>query len=226
MMPSSAAAQGAAARQGRPDQIGFVPDPMILRTGRVFLNGARGTHVLERSDFDVWEALQQNIGGLLDFFDMVVTREVIPLINYGDTFDRMKIIAPLLTGSCPMAFAPSKSTMRSTTPSEGSAVRSLQRSILLLLPGSAISPWSFVRGGLAPGRPVLITPDDSKYLSGDGLSRTAQLRREILELRQAISHREYGFGVVHVDPGYEGERWDRGRIDVDQAEAADHRSSK
>jgi hypothetical protein len=77
------------------EEIGFVPDPMILRTGEVFLNGASGTHALERRDFDVWDALQQNIGGLLDFFDMVVTREVIPLINYGDTFDRMKIMAPL-----------------------------------------------------------------------------------------------------------------------------------
>jgi len=82
-------------------QIGFVPDPMILRTGEVFLNGANGTRALERSDFDVWKALAENIGGLIDFFDMVITRDTIPLINYGDTFDRMKIVAPLdeiLTG--------------------------------------------------------------------------------------------------------------------------------
>ena len=76
-------------------QIGFVPDPMILRTGEVFLNGARGTHALQRADFNVWRALRENIGGLLDFFDMVATRDTIPLINYGDTFDRMKIVAPL-----------------------------------------------------------------------------------------------------------------------------------
>jgi hypothetical protein len=76
-------------------QVGFVPDPMILRTGEVFLNGASGINALERSDFDVWRALRGNLGGLLDFFDMVVTRDMIPLINYGDTFDRKKILAPL-----------------------------------------------------------------------------------------------------------------------------------
>jgi len=27
----------------------------------------------------VWKALQQNIGGLLDFFDILVTRDNIPL---------------------------------------------------------------------------------------------------------------------------------------------------
>src|SRR5712675_120634 len=74
---------------------GFVPDPMILRTGEVYLNGLSGISALERSDFDVWQALRENIGGLLDFFDMLVTRDTIPLINYGDTFDRMRIVAPL-----------------------------------------------------------------------------------------------------------------------------------
>lgn len=77
------------------EQFGFVPDPMILRTGEVFLNGASGSGALERSDFDVWRALLENLGGLLDFFDMVVTRDTIPLINYGDTFDRMRVVAPL-----------------------------------------------------------------------------------------------------------------------------------
>ena len=80
---------------GYAQQFGFVPDPMILRTGEIFLNGARGTGLLERHDLDVWKALQQNIGGLLDFFDILVTRDNIPLINYEDTFDRRKTLAPL-----------------------------------------------------------------------------------------------------------------------------------
>jgi hypothetical protein len=62
------------------DQFGFVPDPMILRTGEVFLNGASGIKALERSDFDVWRALKENLGGLMDYFDMLVTRDIIPLI--------------------------------------------------------------------------------------------------------------------------------------------------
>lgn len=77
------------------ERVGFVPDPMILRTGEIFLNGLSGSNALERKDFDVWNALRENIGGLLDFFDMLVTRDTIPLINYGDTFDRMRVHAPL-----------------------------------------------------------------------------------------------------------------------------------
>ncbi len=76
-------------------KFGFVPDPMILRTGEVFLNGASGSKALERADTRVWHALQENIGGLIEFFDMLVTRDAIPLINYDDTFDMMKVVAPL-----------------------------------------------------------------------------------------------------------------------------------
>lgn len=76
-------------------EFGFVPDPMILRTGEVFLNGARGAVPLERGDFVVWDSIKENLGGLLDFFDLLVTRDTIPLINYGDTFDRRTILAPL-----------------------------------------------------------------------------------------------------------------------------------
>jgi hypothetical protein len=76
-------------------EFGLVPDPMILRTGEVFLNGARGVVPLERGDFVIWDSIRENLGGLLDFFDMLVTRDRIPLINYNDTFDRRKIMAPL-----------------------------------------------------------------------------------------------------------------------------------
>jgi hypothetical protein len=77
------------------EEIGFVPDPMILRTGEIFLNGRSGITPMERSDFDVWRALQENIGGLLDFFDILVTREVIPLVSYYETFGRVTIATPL-----------------------------------------------------------------------------------------------------------------------------------
>jgi hypothetical protein len=68
-------------------KIGFVPDPMVLRAGEIFLNGRTKSGRLGQSDQDVWYALDENIGGLLDFFDIVVTRDTIPLIHYGDTFD-------------------------------------------------------------------------------------------------------------------------------------------
>jgi hypothetical protein len=74
---------------------GFVPDPMILRTGEVFINGLSGTKALGRSDLEVWAALADNIGGLFDFFDLVVTRDRIPLIDYRYTFDVDSVSQPL-----------------------------------------------------------------------------------------------------------------------------------
>jgi hypothetical protein len=74
---------------------GFVPDPMILRTGEVFVNGLSGAEALGRPDVDVWAALQDNIAGLSDFFDLVVTRERIPLIDYRYTFDVETVPRPL-----------------------------------------------------------------------------------------------------------------------------------
>jgi hypothetical protein len=38
----------------------------------------------------VWEAIEENVGGLLEFFDMLVIRDAIPLIDYRDTFDEME----------------------------------------------------------------------------------------------------------------------------------------
>jgi hypothetical protein len=74
---------------------GYVPDPMILRAGEVFVNGLSGTRALGRSDLDVWAAIQENIAGLSDFFDLVVTRDRIPLIDYRYTFDMNSVERPL-----------------------------------------------------------------------------------------------------------------------------------
>jgi hypothetical protein len=72
-------------------KIGFVPDPMILRAGEIFLNGSKGSVKLDADSFSVWNALHQNIASIVDFFDMVVTRSTIPLINYWDTYDRTSL---------------------------------------------------------------------------------------------------------------------------------------
>jgi len=53
------------------DTFGFVPDPMILRAGEIFLNGASGGAKLQRNLFSLWEALEQNILAVVEFFDMV-----------------------------------------------------------------------------------------------------------------------------------------------------------
>lgn len=66
----------------------FVPDPMILRAGEMCLNGLSGANKLGQDDSAVWWSLQQNLMGISDFFDILVTRERIPLINYRDTFNQ------------------------------------------------------------------------------------------------------------------------------------------
>jgi hypothetical protein len=68
------------------NEIGFVPDPMILRAGEVFLNGRTGMRGLGQDDDGLWRALNENIGGIVEFMDFVVTRDTIPLISYGETF--------------------------------------------------------------------------------------------------------------------------------------------
>jgi hypothetical protein len=82
------------------DRFGFVPDPMIIRAGEIFINGRAVSNQLGRSDWDVWHALEQNIAGIVDFFDMLVTRNQIPLINYQNTFD-------YLSGDMPITQFPS-----------------------------------------------------------------------------------------------------------------------
>jgi len=74
---------------------GFVPDPMILRAGEVFINGLSGVRALNKPDLEVWAAIQENIAGLSDFFDLVVTRDRIPLIDYHYTFDHDGLARPL-----------------------------------------------------------------------------------------------------------------------------------
>jgi hypothetical protein len=72
-------------------KFGFVPDPMILRAGEIFLNGVSGSTPLSADGFPVWKALEENISGIVEFFDMIATYDRIPLINYWYTYDRMSL---------------------------------------------------------------------------------------------------------------------------------------
>ncbi|HLZ85119.1 MAG TPA: hypothetical protein VKQ54_16255 [Caulobacteraceae bacterium] len=69
-------------------RFGFVPDPMILRAGEIFVNGSGGIGGLEGDSFAIWKALEQNIASIVEFFDMVATRDELPLIDYYMTFSR------------------------------------------------------------------------------------------------------------------------------------------
>ncbi len=79
------------------DSAGFVPDPMILRTGEVFANGVKAAAALGKSDFEVRAALRENIAGLIQFFDLMVIYDRVPLINYEYTFDGGSVQLPIAT---------------------------------------------------------------------------------------------------------------------------------
>ncbi|MEL7469765.1 MAG: hypothetical protein AAFN27_15020 [Pseudomonadota bacterium] len=77
------------------DTFGFVPDPMILRAAEMFLNGASAAKKIGSDDWEMRSALHENTGGICDFFDMIVTRDHIPFINYDDTFDMVHEVSSL-----------------------------------------------------------------------------------------------------------------------------------
>lgn len=72
--------------------VGFVPDPMVVRAADLFLMGRSMAHDMAdaRAD-DVWAALEKNFSSILAFFDALVTRERIPLIDYWHTFTQFAI---------------------------------------------------------------------------------------------------------------------------------------
>lgn len=68
----------------------FVPDPMVLRAADLFLMGGnrarQSVPVCDDGAARLWTALDKNVSGILTFFDLLVTRDRIPLINYWNTF--------------------------------------------------------------------------------------------------------------------------------------------
>jgi hypothetical protein len=63
-----------------------VPDPMVLRTGETFLLGRSGVQQMGLDPDEVWKSIDQNLGSLFAFFDLLITRARIPLIEYWHTF--------------------------------------------------------------------------------------------------------------------------------------------
>ncbi|MFE2124605.1 hypothetical protein ACFW9U_28655 [Rhodococcus aetherivorans] len=63
-----------------------VPDPMVLRTAELFLNGRSGVVAHGLNPDVVWDTIDKNLHGLLSFYDALLTRERLPLIQYWETF--------------------------------------------------------------------------------------------------------------------------------------------
>jgi hypothetical protein len=67
-------------------QIDYIPDPMVLRVGDLFIGGKSGATTFRLDPASTWEAIVKNVDGLGAFFHVLMTRERIPLIDYEQTF--------------------------------------------------------------------------------------------------------------------------------------------
>src|SRR3954471_8831218 len=63
-----------------------VIDPMMARTVELFLNGRSGCIAAGLDEGQTWAAIDKNIGSLLAFFNLLISRDALPLIRYFVTF--------------------------------------------------------------------------------------------------------------------------------------------
>jgi hypothetical protein len=70
-----------------------IPDPMVIRTAELWLNGRSGCGAAGLGEDSVWDAISRNVGALLTFFDAYIGRDSLPLIQYWETFAKPQ--APL-----------------------------------------------------------------------------------------------------------------------------------
>lgn len=61
----------------------LIVDPMIYRAGEIFLSGRSHTNDAD----ELWDALSKDLGGLVNFFDLLILHDELPAFNYTDTFD-------------------------------------------------------------------------------------------------------------------------------------------
>lgn len=64
--------------------LGIVIDPLVLRIGEYFLQGAP----MDPAEQNIrWDAISGDVGALASFFDLIVLHDRFPAFNYADTFD-------------------------------------------------------------------------------------------------------------------------------------------
>lgn len=63
-----------------------VLDPMVVRAAELFAGGSSYCRKIAPQGQDQWSAIENNLDGVLAFFHVLMTRERICLINYGETF--------------------------------------------------------------------------------------------------------------------------------------------
>ena len=64
-----------------------VMDPMVVRAAELFIGGLDYCRKMTgQADTDFWPAIENNLDRVLTFFHLLMTRDRIPLIDYGQTF--------------------------------------------------------------------------------------------------------------------------------------------
>lgn len=68
----------------RDRRLDVIVDPVIYRLGQIFLSG-RASSGSRKDEYE--EALSNDVGALVSFFDLLVLHEQLPAFNYTSTFD-------------------------------------------------------------------------------------------------------------------------------------------
>lgn len=66
------------------DGLDVIIDPVVLRVGQFFLEGAPDSEPEQKQR---WGVIESDLGALVEFFDLVVLRDRFPAFNWNDTYD-------------------------------------------------------------------------------------------------------------------------------------------
>ena len=67
------------------EQLNVIVDPAIYRVGQIFLEGKSRVGADENTR---WQAVVNDLGGLINFFELIVLHDRLPAFNYTATFER------------------------------------------------------------------------------------------------------------------------------------------
>src|SRR5215212_7623154 len=66
------------------EQLNVIVDPAIYRVGQIFLEGKSRVGADENTR---WQAVVNDLGGLINFFELIVLHDRLPAFNYTATFE-------------------------------------------------------------------------------------------------------------------------------------------
>ena len=113
-----------------------IPDPMIVRTAELWLNGRSGATAAGLHDMSVWDSISRNVGALLSYFDAYLGRDRLPLIQYWETFPQPRDPIEVL---CPDFLEPSAVDHRLYERIKTDVTAQIDRDVLLAVPAGDVA---------------------------------------------------------------------------------------